>query len=222
MALGIADFTAQLAALQAQAIAGTITEEQLADGLRDLWTASENIPALFDQMQQVIDVKATILTALQAALDLRGTVSNVSALPAEADDGASYQLINPADPLDGVLFRRVAGEWVNIGRLRGEPGVGLKGWQTITASRTAVTGDRLTCDSSVSAFAVTLPADGGEVWVRDKAGSFGINAVTINGNGRTIGGDPTMLCDAGGYEVRFTSDGAAWTYQIHFTYGGEP
>lgn len=222
MALGIADFTAQLATLQAQFKAGTITEAQLADGLRDLWTASENIPVLFDQMQQVIDVKATILTALQAALDLRGTVSNVSALPEDAEDGISYQLINAADPLDGVLFRRVAGEWANIGRLRGEPGLGLKGWQMITANRVAITGDRLICDSAAGGFTVTLPAGGGEVWVRDKAGSFGVHAVTVDGNGRTIGGDATMACDAGGFEVRFTSVGTTWTYQIHFTYGGEP
>lgn len=222
MALGIADFTTQLADLQAQFKAGAITQEQLAEGLRDLWTASENMPALFDQMRQLIDIKATILTALQAALDLRGSVSNVSALPEDAEDGVSYQLLNVADPLDGVLFRRVAGEWVNIGRLRGEPGVGLKGWQTITTNRAAITGDRLICDSSAAGFTVTLPAGGGEVWVRDKAGSFGVHAVTVDGNGRTIGDDATMACDAGGFEVRFTSVGATWTYQIHYTYGGEP
>jgi hypothetical protein len=122
MALGIADFTAQLAALQAQFKAGTITEEQLADGLRDLWTASENIPALFDQMQAVIDVKAAILTAWQAALNVKGQVTAVSGLPAEAEDRDAYQLVNPADPLDGHLFTRVAGVWTDIGPLGGERG----------------------------------------------------------------------------------------------------
>lgn len=122
MALGIADFTAQLAALQAQAIAGTIDQEELADGLRDLWTASENIPALFDQMQQVIDVKAAILTAWQAALNVKGQVASVSALPADAPDRDAYQLVNPADPLDGHLFTRVAGVWTDIGQLAGGRG----------------------------------------------------------------------------------------------------
>lgn len=122
MALGIADFTAQLAALQAQFKAGTIDEDGLSDGLRDLWTASENIPALFDQMQQVIDVKAAILTAWQAALNVKGQVTSVSGLPSGATDRDAYQLVNPADPLDGHLFTRVAGVWTDIGPLGGERG----------------------------------------------------------------------------------------------------
>lgn len=103
----------------------------------------------------------------------------------------------------------------------GPAGVGLRAWQTIDADHSAVTGDRLVCDSTAAGFTVTLPAGGGEVWLRDLAGSFGAHAVLVDGNGRTLDGDDTLTCDAAGYEVHLTSSGETWLYAITFIHGSD-
>lgn len=118
-AVSIPDFAAQLAALVRNT---ELTEEQLAAELATLWGTTENIVLLFQQMQAVIDVKSTILTSLQAAMNLKGAVASVSALPADAADRDAYQLVSVADPADGHLFVRIAGSWTDTGPYRGPKG----------------------------------------------------------------------------------------------------
>lgn len=102
----------------------------------------------------------------------------------------------------------------------GSSGLGLREWKTINSAYVAVTGDRLICDSRTGSFPVTLPAFGGEVWLRDLDGSFAAHTVTVLGNGRTIGGDASLLCDAAGFQVHLVSADDAWGYGITYVYGG--
>ncbi len=119
----------------------------------------------------------------------------------------------------GVIVNR-AGR-VEVVRSAGVAGRGLLPWREVVGATTAVDRDRLICNSAGAAFTIMLPPDGGEVWVRDKAGSFGQHAVTLAGNGRTFDGDASLICDAAGHELRLTSVGDAWTYQLNFIYGSD-
>lgn len=91
---------------------------------------------------------------------------------------------------------------------------------TITAAYTATSFSFLAADTSGGSFPLELPAEGGTVVVRDPNGSWETNPLTIDGNGRTIDGEPTMEADLTGYKITFTSSGLVWRYTLDFEYGG--
>lgn len=132
MAIGIPEFATQLADLQAQFVAGDIDQAELATGLQALWEESENIPLLFQNMQEVIAIKATILSAFQAALQVKGTVASVSALPGTAADRDAWKIDNAADPKDKHLYVRIGGAWVDLGSFGGD--AGRSGYQVAVAN----------------------------------------------------------------------------------------
>lgn len=71
-------------------------------------------------------------------------------------------------------------------------------WETKTTAYTAVSGNRLRCNTSGGAFSITLPAapaDGAQIWFMDYAGTFDSYAVTFDGNGKTVLGDATFVAD---------------------------
>lgn len=149
-----------------------------------------------------------------------GEVDLVDDLPDEAATGEFWMVTTGSMADHGFL--RSGSRWVDLfSALQGPQGQGLRTWVTIAGPYTAINGDRLVCDSSAGAFTVHLPSQGGEVWLRDLSGSFGVHAVTVNGNGRTISGDATLICDAAGYEVHLTSRGATWDFRMTFVYGGD-
>lgn len=117
----------------------------------------------------------------------------------------------------GTVIITATGSTVATGT--GPAGLGLREWKTISGAYTARPGDRLICDSSDAAFSVTLPAAGGDVWLRDLAGSFSAHTVTALGNGRTIGGDASLECDEAGFEVHLVSTPDAWGYTATYVYG---
>ncbi|ATC26507.1 hypothetical protein [Caulobacter vibrioides] len=122
MALGIPEFTTQLAALQAQFAAGDLTQEALATALRALWEQYDSVLTLADNIQSLLAIKEAILDAYQAGIGLKGTVSAVSELPAAAAEGSAYKLVNVLDVADGHLFARISGAWVDLGLLTGPKG----------------------------------------------------------------------------------------------------
>jgi hypothetical protein len=123
MAISNTALAAATVELARQYKAEEIDEAGYATGLAALWVeANSAVPALGEKIDAQLAIKADILTAWQAALNVKGQVAAVSGLPAEAEDRDAYQLVNPADPLDGHLFTRVAGVWTDIGPLGGERG----------------------------------------------------------------------------------------------------
>lgn len=78
-------------------------------------------------------------------------------------------------------------------------------WVRVTANRATVAGDLLDVDTTLSAITVTLPAsptEGDRVGFNDFAGSWDINALSIDPNGNEFedvgdGSDPAdpMTCD---------------------------
>lgn len=120
MALGIPEFTTQLAALQAQfAVDGD--EAALSLALRVLWTQYDSVLTLSDNINALLAIKAAMIDAV-AALGIRGTVAAISELPAVAAEGDAYKLVNVEDAADGHLFARVSGAWVDLGQLIGSTG----------------------------------------------------------------------------------------------------
>lgn len=103
----------------------------------------------------------------------------------------------------------------------GPQGAGLRAWQTKTDDYTAVDGDRLVLDSAAGAFTVTMPAGGGEVWIRSVGDVLSTNAVALEGNGKTIEGAASLALDgdAAGFLIHFTSQGSAWLYDLTFQHG---
>lgn len=98
----------------------------------------------------------------------------------------------------------------------GGGGTGLSDWQVKTANYTAVSGDRLICDTSGGPFTITLPADpvlSDEVWIK---GFFGTNNLTVGRNGSLIqddtgagaAGDLTLNLDA--TTLHLVYDGTMW------------
>jgi hypothetical protein len=79
-----------------------------------------------------------------------------------------------------------------------------------TGAYTAVAGDYIPTDTTGGAFTVTLPASpssGDEVFVFDTSTSWATNNLTVAGNGNTINGAATFICDVddGGATFRYVS-----------------
>ena len=103
----------------------------------------------------------------------------------------------------------------------GQPGAGFRDPLTLVADHDARDGDRLTLDSTDGAFTVTLPSDEGQVWISSVGDTLSTNAVTLDGNGKTIDGAATLALDgdAAGYLLHFSSQGDAWLYTLTYQHG---
>jgi hypothetical protein len=92
-----------------------------------------------------------------------------------------------------------------------------------TSVHTAAPGERVLTDSSGGPFTVTAPADAGHGWcfgVHDGTDSWSSNPVTVDGNGATIEGAATYVCE-GGREIVFVHDlpNANWRIAASFIAG---
>ena len=89
-----------------------------------------------------------------------------------------------------------------------------------TASYTAVAGDYVPCDTTSTAFTVTLPASpssGDEVFVFDTSTSWATNNLTVGGNGNNINGAATFLNDVDDGGATFCYVGSEW--RVHNPFG---
>jgi hypothetical protein len=80
-------------------------------------------------------------------------------------------------------------------------------WENKTSTFVATLGGAYICDTSSGAFTVTLPAtpaDNDYVIISDAFGKFATAAVTINGNGYNVAGDPTLVADTKYATLRLT------------------
>lgn len=123
MAMGNVAFTLALADLADQFNSGALTKAEYAADLAALYAeANASVLVLGDKIDALLAIKAAMIDAYQAGIGLRGTVTEVSELPADAGDGAAYKLVNVADALDGHLFARVDGAWEDLGLFVGQTG----------------------------------------------------------------------------------------------------
>jgi hypothetical protein len=149
-------------------------------------------------------------TQVDAKLAFVGTFANLAALqagfPAAANPGA-HALIGAAAPY--LVYESNGVAWLDGG----------ENWQVVTASGAAAMLSHLSVDSSAGPISMALPA-AGRVTMRDHAGTWGTNPVTVTAPaGTTIDGASTFLLNEPGYEVEFELVGAAWRYKIQYLYG---
>ncbi|KUR81000.1 hypothetical protein AQZ49_01585 [Novosphingobium sp. FSW06-99] len=95
----------------------------------------------------------------------------------------------------------------------------VAGWQVVTESMTAVSGQLLSVDTTAGPVTITLPAGGGIVSLRDNAGTWVTNHVTVEGNGPLIVGSAAFTLDITGYRFDFNEVGGVWRWQMTFLYG---
>lgn len=91
--------------------------------------------------------------------------------------------------------------------------VSTSAWQAIAEDADAVAGDHLDLQATDGGFTVTLPADPvlyDEVWFTNEDGSLAVNAVTIDGNGHTIGGFDTCTIGTAGARFSLRFNGTEW------------
>lgn len=92
-------------------------------------------------------------------------------------------------------------------------GGGSTSWSKKTANYTAVSGDKLICDTSGGAFSITLPAGpatGDYVELTD-GGNWNTNNLTVLRNGSTIEGvTDDLLVDIPGTTVQLVYSGTTW------------
>jgi hypothetical protein len=92
-------------------------------------------------------------------------------------------------------------------------------WVEVNSNTVATDGQHLSVDTSVQPVTITLPAAGGTVALRDNAGTWGTNPVTVVGNGMTISGQATFALNLPGFAVTFTAMAGVWRYTLQFLNG---
>lgn len=87
-------------------------------------------------------------------------------------------------------------------------------YTTKTANYSAANGDYISADTSGGSFTVTLPAaptTGNTISFLDAKGTFQLNPLFINPNGKTIMGDSaTSIIGTNGYAFTLVYNGADW------------
>ena len=97
----------------------------------------------------------------------------------------------------------------------------LQAWVTVDSNTQAQSGSHLSVDTTAEPVTITLPTSGGTVCLRDNAGTWGANPVTVVGNGANfaINGAATFVLDAPGFQITFALVNGAWLYALQFLNG---
>jgi hypothetical protein len=115
-------YATQLADLQAQFIAGTLTLAAYKTALAAAIVSYDSIGTLADQFREVRNLASDMLASI-SMLNIRGLVTLVSDLPSDAADGDAYRIDNVIDPTtDGHVFARIDGVWVDLKQAAGPTG----------------------------------------------------------------------------------------------------
>jgi hypothetical protein len=104
----------------------------------------------------------------------------------------AFELVSTAGGSLPVKAATQSGHAINLGQAQAAfAPINGQQWIRVTASYTAVSGNRIASDTTGGAFAITLPASptaGNYVEFADDGGAFGTNNLTIGRNGNTIMG----------------------------------
>ena len=115
----------------------------------------------------------------------------------------------PAPGAAGQVLTSTGTAWSSAAAPSGGPT-----WTTKTANYNAAAGDYLNCNTSAGAFTVTLaaaPATNSTVYFQDAAGTFDLNNLTVNPNGKTIMGDSgNLVCTQRNAGFGLIYNGSDW------------
>jgi hypothetical protein len=110
---------------------------------------------------------------------------------------------------------RVWGAWYKLQLSQAEQDARyLSAWVSKTSAYTAVSGDRISANTTSAAFILTLPANPSqfaEVVIVDHYKSWGIKNLTIARNNKTIEGlAENLVCDVAGLQITLRYEGTTW------------
>lgn len=95
--------------------------------------------------------------------------------------------------------------------------VGANTWRLVTSNFSINPGDRIgvnTTSASITGTLPSLPLSGTIITLGDTSGTWGTNNLTINGNGQTILGDSTLICNISNKYVVLFYTGTNWSVFI--------
>lgn len=165
----------------------------------------------------VTGIRAIIVgTVVRLHFDSSLTLTNNSTslvLPGSAD-------ITTASGDEATFVEYASGNWrctsyqVASGAPFGITGIMWQAWTaTKTTTYTATAFQRIPCDTSTSAFTLTLPSTptaGDMVEAHDIGGAWATNNLTVSGNGKNINGASTFLGNVNNGGMIFTYLGTEW------------
>ena len=99
--------------------------------------------------------------------------------------------------------------------------VAVQAWAVVNTNVSPPSGAQLSVDTTLAPVTITLPAGGGNVMLRDNAGTWGTNPVTVVGNGANfaINNAATLTLDAPGFQLNFAQIGGVWLFTLQFLNG---
>lgn len=95
--------------------------------------------------------------------------------------------------------------------------IGVNAWRVVSSNFSINIGDRIGVNTSSTMITGTLPSSptlGNMVTLGDINGTWGTNNLIVNGNGNTILGDPTLICNTPYKQIVLFYTGTSWSVFI--------
>ena len=147
-----------------------------------------------------------------AAADGAGlTVDGANATITYANTGDKWAFNKPIDVTGNIIVtgtvdgRDVANDGAELDK--------LTGFSILSSATTVTKNTRNACDVSSAAFTLTLPSSastGDFVEIRQIAGDFSVNNLTVAGNGNNINGDTSLIVDVAYAQLALVYNGTEW------------
>jgi hypothetical protein len=156
----------------------------------------------------VADLNITVANGAADAAAANGaglTVDGAGATFNYAATGDKWTMNKPLDVTGNVNGRDIAVDGAALDK--------LTGFDIISTATTVAKNTRNACDVSSAAFTMTLPtgpATGDFVEIRQIAGDFSVNNLTVAGNGNNINGDTSLIVDVAYAQLALIYNGTEW------------
>tara|TARA_X000001036_G_scaffold132433_2_gene125259 strand:- start:5918 stop:7315 length:1398 start_codon:yes stop_codon:yes gene_type:complete len=162
----------------------------------------------------VDDLNITVAdgAANSAAADGAGlTVAGANATLTYANTGDKWAFNKPIDVTGNIIVtgtvdgRDVANDGAELDK--------LTSFSILNSATTVTKNTRNACDVSSAAFTLTLPSSastGDFVEIRQIAGDFSVNNLTVAGNGNNINGDTSLIVDVAYAQLALVYNGTEW------------
>lgn len=156
----------------------------------------------------VADLNITVANGAADAAAANGaglTVDGANATFNYAATGDKWTMNKPLDVTGNVNGRDIAVDGAALDK--------LTGFDILSTATTVAKNTRNACDVSSAAFTMTLPtgpATGDFVEIRQIAGDFSVNNLTVAGNGNNINGDTSLIVDVAYAQLALIYNGTEW------------
>jgi len=188
-----------------QLTGGTLTGDLIVGGNL---TISGTTTTVNSTTLDVADLNITVANGAADAAAANGaglTVDGANATFNYAATGDKWTMNKPLDVTGNVNGRDIAIDGAALDK--------LTGFDILNTATTVAKNTRNACDVSSAAFTMTLPtgpATGDFVEIRQIAGDFSVNNLTVAGNGNNINGDTSLIVDVAYAQLALIYNGTEW------------